>query len=217
MRTPLRSPWKTACKKKETKRVFSTEEKLSLVSQLRDRATTAKKLSQRYGYKPQYYRNLVDKYKKNGTLKSSGGRRSLLSQMDLDELDRQLEGNKLAMATEDFVATIGSMASNTRAITHPGDNKAKLPKGGKKISVSVRTLGRIKKKLDIRDGNAETWTDARYKACCDKRNAVAFAVGCSIMVPSSHRALILNSDGTSVNVGAILNQKKKWCTKDHGE
>ena len=209
MKTKFLSPSKFWTAKKKGKRVFSTDEKLSLVSQLKDNTTTANKLSYKYGYSPQYYRNLVHKFTKNGTLKSKGGRRPHLSQNDMDELDRKLGGKKLAMSSEDFESMVDEMAVKTRKTTHPGDKKAKLPKSGKKKTVSDRTLGRIKKKLDLSEANAETWTDARYKACSDKRNAVAFAVACSIMVPSSHRALLVNADGTSVNVGAILNQKRK--------
>lgn len=209
MKTQFFSPTKRFPKKKEKKRVFTTEEKLALVQDLCDGTSTAKKLSERFGYAPQYYRNLKDKYIRNGSLKSGRGRRSLLSEEDLDELDDKFDEKKLAIENDDFEGIVNTLADRRRTMSHPGDKKAIWTKGGKKKTVSRRTIGRIKKKLDLHDGNAETWTDARYKACCDKRNAVAFAVACSIMVPSSHRALIVNADGTSVNVGAILNQKKR--------
>jgi len=45
-------------------------------------------------------------------------------------------------------------------------------------------------------------THCRYNACSDnKRNAVALAAACQVMVPSANYRLIIHRDGTQFKVG----------------
>jgi hypothetical protein len=191
---------------KVTQTAFSTDEKLSIVDQLLKKTLTSKDASGIYGLKPHYYRNLLYKYKTNGTVKSLSGRRCVLSGADMLALDEVLEGKKLSITKEKFVEKVNEMATQTHQSTHTGSKNAQF---GFTKPVSRRTVGRIIDKLDAREGNAEVWSDARLKACSDKRNAVAFAVANTIMVPTTHMALCINADGTSVNTGKILGDKEK--------
>ena len=149
---------------------------------------------------------MVAKFKKNGTVKSKGGRPTVVSAKSMNQLDSMLEGNKSHMLEADFDDNCHSLATADLLSSKPH-----LKKLWKKIKIKVsrRSLGRIKKKLTAKTAFAEVWTEARARACCDKRNAVAFAVAHSIIIPRTHPALIINADGTSVNTGRILGVKKK--------
>ena len=69
---------------------------------------------------------------------------------------------------------------------------------------SRRLLLRIEKEMDIKTGNAEQTTDARGKACADKRNAISTAVGHSMVTTSS--LLLFNAGGTSFQTGSGLTE-----------
>ena len=63
---------------------------------------------------------------------------------------------------------------------------------------------RIEKEMGIKTGNAQQTTDARGKACADKRNAISTAVGHSVVTTSS--LLLFNAGGTSsVNPPSVWN------------
>ena len=79
----------------------------------------------------------------------------------------------------------------------------------KPTSISKLSLGRIRKKLDLKTVNAEKTTETRAKSVASKWNSIAFAAANWLMVPKSSPEIIFNSDATSINVGKNINEKVK--------
>ena len=85
--------------------------------------------------------------------------------------------------------------------------------------ISMKTFDRIRKKFEVKIGNAETYTDARLAAVRDIRNAVSFAAAQVYMVPLVPSSLMINSDATQFEVGehaGLVKVLYQGCRRDHG-
>ena len=70
--------------------------------------------------------------------------------------------------------------------------------------ISRRSIARVVKKMNLKQGKAEQTTDARAVATADKLNSVSIAAAHYLTVPLSTPYLIINADGTSYSTGGGL-------------
>ena len=172
-------------------------EKQWLIDEIRIHGQTATMLQDKHGIDRGIVAQWHRRYMRHGILHRTPGAPKILTETVRISIESNLSGNNHNRTAVEFDKFVQE-AHKENVSSYSTVSACSIKK------ISRRSLVRIEKEIGIRTGNAEQTTDAREKACADKRNAVSTAVGHSMVTTSA--LLMFNADGTSFQTGGGLTE-----------